>query len=182
MPNAHHERPYRVDIYADGSFLKTTHAQRPAAAGWGAVIIESFADRQETWALTDRVVGKRITSSSVEIVAALEALRALRLREDMRPGLPEGKPHIILHTDQKEWIAYIEQVRQNPKIRYKGTAQSKIRLELAREVISMDVTVEYVSHQKEGATARTTDDPQMNYVHRLALRAAVKQRKGGQEL
>lgn len=193
---SHFERPSRIDIYIDGSFFKPIHARPYPVGAFAAIVVETFPTREETWKPTGPVTSGPLTSTSVEIVAAINALKAVQLRASMRADPPKNStqpaPHIVLHTDQQHWMEYVEKMRRGEeKPRYKPGTEKKLRYDMAKMIVDMGVEVSYTSHLKPAGDKRTTtqpretDDPMMSYVDKLAQAEAIRQlpplppRKGG---
>ncbi len=108
-------RPTRIDVFVDGSWLFKGKRNTTEAGGWGAVVIESYKDgSQEAW-MPHGPTAKNITSSGgAEAYAAIRALKAVKLREAARPGVPE-ETEIVLHSDQKSWETEIQKWRADPQ-------------------------------------------------------------------
>lgn len=167
----HHERPTRIDIYADGSWLFKGKLNPAEAGGWGAVVVEAYpSGRDEAWMPSGATSPAVTSSNGAEIEAAINALKAVKIHEEHRPT--EGKlPPIVLHTDQQSWASYLATYKKDPEKAKDGTLK-----ELAQLATEMNVEIEYKSHNKGSGRGRESDSPYMDVPHQLASRASWRQR------
>lgn len=176
-----HPRPKRIDIYVDGSWNGGGRTNPAKAGGWGALIRETYSDGSvEEWTPSEPTPRSVKSAGAAEAYAGLAALRAVSIRESHRPS-NEPLPEIVLHTDQMDWKKAFERAAAQPE---KFASPDSHFKEMVALAISMDVTVEYTSHNKgDSRTARKTDDSRMEVPHRLAAREVLLsrvQQQGGQ--
>ncbi len=176
------QRPTQIDIYTDGSWLHAGKHNSGKAGGWGAVVIETYHDgKQEAWAPSGPTPEHVASSMDAEIYAATAGLRAVKDREERRPGESAKKPAIILHTDQTSFGHFVSRYRKNPA-REPKTSTETAMAEMAKLLLEMNGTAVYTSHHKaSGAGAKTTDDVAMSIPHNLASREAYRTRLDGQD-
>ena len=71
-------RPQRIDIYADGSWLFKGKYNPAEAGGWGALVVETYANgKTESWTPSGPAATGISNSSAIEIQAAVQALQAV---------------------------------------------------------------------------------------------------------
>lgn len=176
LDEAYGQRPQRIDVFVDGSWLSKGKSNTVEAGGWGAVVMESYNDHVQAWSPSGPTPEQVSNSAGAEIQSAISGLKAVQTREDYRYG--EGRlPRIVLHTDQVDWLPYFAALRKNPDMPAKSNKTGPLLLELGKMVIDMGVTVEYTSHNKaSGSRGKATDDAMMAVPHDLASQEAWKTR------
>lgn len=167
----HEQRPARIDIYVDGSWLYKGKQNPAEAGGWGCVVVETLASGSiQTWTPSGPTPPEVTSSSGAEISAAIHALTAVKLREEQRPG-NQPMPQVVLHTDQVGWKKTIENYRADPGCSIKDELKT-----LARLTIALDAQLAYASHNKGSSQDKATDSAYMELPHDLASHEAWRQR------
>ena len=167
--------PLHIDIYIDGSLLTKSRRNPAPAAGWGAVIIETYENgKREAWLPSGPCLIGGDNSSKIEEEAAKMALQAVLTREEYRASKLKLNFSITVHTDQIHWVHIEEKLRKTPDISPKE--KHKELFSMIRDIIAAGGNIVYKSHNKNlDSTGRSkpTDDSMMAIADKLAERESI---------